>query len=130
MPRPKLSPLSSLLPIKGAATRPEPLQPASDHESKQARELSSMQESMPARSEEVRSYASDNANKHEQERLPASNRTRMPAKGHKDGPRSAVSFRMTEGLQERLRLYAFETRRSKQDILDDALHEYLLREGH
>jgi hypothetical protein len=53
---------------------------------------------------------------------------------YKDGPRSAVSFRMTEILQKRLREYAHRARqagdrRTKQDILDQAVHEFLLRAG-
>ncbi len=91
MSRPKLSPLSSLLPSKGEATRPEvvatPLHQASNIADK------------------VRPVS------------------------YKEGPRSAVSFRMTESLQERLREYAFRSRRRKQDVLDDALHEFLDRAG-
>jgi hypothetical protein len=45
------------------------------------------------------------------------------------GPRSAVSFRMTERLQERLREFAHRSRRTKQDIMDQAVHEFLLRAG-
>lgn len=109
MPRPKLSSLSSLMPAKGEATRPElvarALEPTAAPESVQV---------------------AVQANEHD--RKQASKQPSML--GHKDGSRSAVSFRMTEGLQERLRLYAFQERRSKQDILDDALHEYLARAGH
>lgn len=128
MPRPKLSPLSSLLPAKGAATRPEPVSRAGEHANVKA----SLRESLSASDDEVRANASEQSSEHEskQATVPASKRTSLLVTGHKDGSRSAVSFRMTEGLQERLRLYAFETRRSKQDVLDDALHEYLLREGH
>ena len=49
---------------------------------------------------------------------------------YQDGPRSAVSFRMTERLQDRLREYAHRARRKKQDILDQAVHEFLRREGY
>ncbi len=49
---------------------------------------------------------------------------------YQDGPRSAVSFRMTEKLQDRLREYAHQNRRKKQDVLDQAIHEFLRREGH
>lgn len=102
MSRPKLSPLSSLLPQKGAATRPEPIGQASVPALMQASKQESVKES------ELGGKQAGN---------------------HKEGARSAVSFRMTEGLQERLRVYAFETRRSKQDVLDDALHEYLTKLG-
>ena len=114
MPRPKLSSLSSLMPAKGEATRPEPVA--------RAPEPLSGPDTMQAITQ---------AGEHD--RIQASKQSGAPASqplGHKDGPRSAVSFRMTEGLQERLRLYAFENRRSKQDILDEALHEYLGRAGH
>jgi len=47
-----------------------------------------------------------------------------------DGPRSSVSFRMTERLKDRLREYAHRTRRQKQDVLDQAVHEFLRREGY
>lgn len=122
MPRPKLSSLSSLLPAKGEATRPETIA--------QATEATLSAVSMQA-SEQSRRQAGEHDDMHTTQ--PASKRaaaTEGSPQGHKDGPRSAVSFRMTEGLQERLRLYAFETRRSKQDILDDALHEYLVQTGH
>ncbi len=91
-----------------------------------------MQESIPGRSDGSFAYTSERASEHESKQAEVSSRkqTSNLVVGHKDGPRSAVSFRMTEGLQERLRLYAFETRRSKQDILDDALHEFLLRAGY
>lgn len=49
---------------------------------------------------------------------------------YQDGPRSSVSFRMTERLKERLREYAHRTRRQKQDVLDQAVHEFLRREGY
>lgn len=113
MPRPKLSSLSSLMPAKGEASRPEPIARAPEPPA----EPEIMQDGMQA-GEHDRIQASK----------PPSTQTSQLA-GHKDGSRSAVSFRMTESLQERLRLYAFETRRSKQDILDDALHEYLVRVG-
>lgn len=47
-----------------------------------------------------------------------------------DGPRSSVSFRMTERLKDRLRDYAHFSRRQKQDIMDQAVHEFLRREGY
>lgn len=110
MPRPKLSSLSSLMPAKGEAMRPESVARVS--------EAATGPEAMQAVVQAT-----------EHDRMHASKQSSSPV-GHKDGSRSAVSFRMTEGLQERLRLYAFETRRSKQDVLDDALHEYLARAGH
>ncbi len=114
MPRPKLSSLSSLLPAKGEATRPEtvarPMEPLDDPDTRHAITQAVEHDGMQA-SKKLSARAS----------LPIS---------HKEGSRSAVSFRMTEGLQERLRLYAFETRRSKQEVLDDALHEYLVRAGY
>lgn len=128
MSRPKLSSLSSLLPAKGAATRPEVVFRASEHESKQeditAQPQKPGQLSIEHASKSASMIASQTSS------VVAADRGDVVGKGHKDGSRSAVSFRMTENLQERLRLYAFETRRSKQDVLDDALHEYLLREGH
>jgi len=110
MPRPKLSSLSSLMPAKGEATRPEP--------------VARMPKAAPG-TETIQAVVQAD----EHDRVQASKQA-SKSLGHKDGPRSAVSFRMTEGLQERLRLYAFQERRSKQDILDDALHEYLVRAGH
>lgn len=119
MPRPKLSSLSSLLPAKGTATRPEIVAQANEHESNQADIVTQNNVTSNLASKPASMLSS---------KIPAEQSDL--GKGHKDGSRSAVSFRMTEGLQERLRLYAFKTRRSKQDVLDDALHEYLLREGH
>ncbi len=128
MSRPKLSPLSSLLPPKGKATRPEPNALKSKQESEQARERSEEQEDM-----HTREQAGERAYRHVRGR--ESERASVPAVGaaenaYKEGPRSAVSFRMTENLQERLREYAFRARRKKQDILDDAVHEFLKREGY
>ena len=95
MSRPKLSSLSSLLPPKGEATRPETV--AVPEAAMQARE----QDSKLARTD----------------------------RGYREGARSAVSFRMTERLQERLRDYAYRSRRTKQEILDEALHRFLQGEG-
>jgi hypothetical protein len=36
---------------------------------------------------------------------------------------------MTVSLQERLREYAHQERRPKQEVLEQALHEFLLRSG-
>ena len=47
-----------------------------------------------------------------------------------DGPRSSVSFRMTERLKDRLRDYAHFSRRQKQDVMDQAVHEFLKKEGY
>ena len=114
MPRPKLSSLSSLMPAKGEATRPEP--------------VARVTEPLPG-AETMQAVAQ--ASEHDRVQASKQSSARVSHSiGHKDGSRSAVSFRMTEGLQERLRLYAFETRRSKQDILDDALHDYLVRAGY
>ena len=41
-----------------------------------------------------------------------------------------MSFRMTEHLQDRLREYAHQSRRKKQDILDEAVHEFLMDKGY
>ena len=44
-------------------------------------------------------------------------------------PRSAVTTRLTLRTQERLRLLAFKSRRTKQAILDEALEVYLTSKG-
>ena len=112
MSRPKLTALSELMPPKGAAVRPEPIvelarKQDSEHSSKQADEQTMLQSSAV----EPRRSGSDHPSEYQ------------------DGPRSAVSFRMTERLQDRLREYAHQARRKKQDILDQAVHEFLHREG-
>lgn len=118
MSRPKLTSLSELLPSKGSATRPETIaspdliSAASDKESKQASNLANSQRREFARTQP-----------REQTRF-------SEADDYQTGPRSAVSFRMTERLQERLREYAHQTRRKKQDVLDEALHLFLKREGY
>jgi hypothetical protein len=113
MSRPKLTALADLMPPKGTATRPEPVSElagkhASEHPSKQATEQATIQPSP-----QLREHASSD---HPSE--------------YQDGPRSAVSFRMTERLQDRLREYAHQARRKKQDVLDQAVHEFLRREGY
>jgi hypothetical protein len=113
MSRPKLTALSDLMPPKGAATRPEPMvmfagKQDSELSSKQANEQIKLQVS----ADDPRRAGPDHP------------------LDYQDGPRSAVSFRMTERLQDRLREYAHRARRKKQDILDQAVHEFLHREGY
>ncbi len=117
MSRPKLTALADLMPPKGTATRLEPVavlpgeqahEFAGEHSSKQADEHAIKQSNVNVREQAVSDQASE----------------------YRDGPRSAVSFRMTERLQDRLREYAHQVRRTKQDILDQAVHEFLRREGY
>lgn len=112
MSRPKLSPLSSLLPAKGAATRPEAV-------SSPASEQGDMQEGLQASEQ-----ASNQSTSH------GRSRPETEVDEYKTGSRSAVSFRMTERLQDRLRDFAHVSRRKKQDVLDQAVHEFLKREGY
>ena len=44
-------------------------------------------------------------------------------------PRTTVSTRLTLAMQERLRRYAFHTRKAKQDIFDEALEAHLKAKG-
>ena len=44
-------------------------------------------------------------------------------------PRTTVSTRLTVALQERLRRYAFHSRKAKQDIFDEALEAHLKAKG-
>ena len=44
-------------------------------------------------------------------------------------PRSAVTTRLTLRTQERLRLLAFKSRRTKQALVDEALEAYLASKG-
>ena len=97
MPRHKLSTLSTIMPPKGEAVRPEP----GEHSSKQATKPASLRSSKQASAQP----------------------------DYQEGPRIAVSFRMTVALQERLREYSHQERRAKQDVLEQALHEFLLRSG-
>lgn len=146
MSRPKLRPLSDLLPSKGAASRPEVVSHPTiqdvrtshldtEQASSQPNILAKLEESKHApllQSEQAREHASINAS------LQARDHASMQgpdiaaddAIEFRVGPRSAVSFRMTEGLQNRLREYAHKTRRTKQDILDEALHEHLRQHGY
>jgi hypothetical protein len=155
MSRPKLTPLSDLLPQKGEATRPEA---AADPISKKASEQASDQAREPVR-EQAGAHGTmseqdsnpTNMRAGEQESMQAveqalvgrgiptsvqaSRSTSKRASFHgpseyRDGPRSAVSFRMTERLQDRLREYAHQSRRKKQDILDEAVHEFLMDKGY
>ena len=161
MSRPKLTPLSDLLPQKGEATRPEP---AADPIGKKASEQATNHAREPFR-EEAGAYgtklesstsivqegdrtskrASEQTNMQAGEQvsvgrgIPTSVQASRPAGKqaslhdpleYRDGPRSAVSFRMTERLQDRLREYAHQSRRKKQDILDEAVHEFLKDKGY
>ena len=124
MSRPKLTSLSDLMPSKGEATRPETIvEHAQEKESKQTSKHESkhgsVHEGIRARPL-AREQASESALEHIRLGDPSE---------YRDGPRSAVSFRMTERLQDRLREYAHKARRKKQDILDQAVHELLQREG-
>jgi hypothetical protein len=157
MSRPKLTPLSDLLPQKGEATRPElvsdPLsKEASEQARNQASERADAHGTKPGSwnsSEQdsnrtfVRASEQENMQVNEQASLgqglpttvqgsrPRSKRASLhdPSE-YRDGPRSAVSFRMTEHLQDRLREYAHQSRRKKQDILDEAVHEFLMDKGY
>ncbi len=44
-------------------------------------------------------------------------------------PRTTVSTRLTVAMQERLRRYAFHSRKAKQDIFDEALEAHLKAKG-
>jgi hypothetical protein len=44
-------------------------------------------------------------------------------------PRTTVSTRLTLAMQERLRRYAFHSRKAKQDIIDEALEAHLKAKG-
>ena len=44
-------------------------------------------------------------------------------------PRVTVSTRLTLAMQERLRRYAFHSRKAKQDIFDEALEAHLKAKG-
>lgn len=129
MAKPKLTSLSDLMPKKGSASQPEPV---SERASNQVLKEGSKHDI---------SGLGDPKNRLSVKQ--ASEHASMQARGlvsepadpdvtaeYQDGPRSAVSFRMTERLQDRLREYAHQTRRKKQDVLDQALHEFLRREGH
>ena len=155
MAKPKLTSLSALMPKKGEATQPEVVvlytsKQASEH----AEEHASEQASSGA-IEQARILAADHegdirvadtdavarqpaqpvvGEASKQESIPAREQAREQVEPDgsaefQDGPRSAVSFRMTERLQDRLREYAHKSRRKKQDVLDQAVHEFLRREG-
>lgn len=173
--RPKLTPLSALMPQKGSAARPEQV---IERARESARELSGKLASnqsdglvesgstfaanlAPITAESASERAGEQVSKLESEAAredvserpgfptsePASSRTNKQAgklasqslakfkdlddlAEYVDGPRSSVSFRMTDRLKDRLRDYAHFSRRQKQDIMDQAVHEFLRREGY
>ena len=160
MSRPKLTPLSDLLPQKGEATRPElvadPISKEREQASNQARELVSEQADAHGTKPGSWNSSEQDSNRtimraSEQENMQANEQallgrgittsvqgSRQSSKRasmhdpseYREGPRSAVSFRMTEHLQDRLREYAHQSRRKKQDILDEAVHEFLMDKGY
>ena len=173
--RPKLTPLSALMPQKGSAAQPEQ---ATERARESARELSGehvrnqsegLVESGSTFAANLASTSDDSASRRASELAskleseparenvlerpsfptsePASLRTDKQAgkpasqsmtklkdlddlAEYVDGPRSSVSFRMTDRLKDRLRDYAHFSRRQKQDIMDQAVHEFLRREGY
>lgn len=132
MSRPKLTSLSDLMPQKGEATRPEQvyehaIKQENKHGSSHASETARLHAALHAREEAV-SHANEFVVSGSNEPAPAGVNQDHPSR-YRDGARSAVSFRMTEQLQDRLREYAHHARRTKQDILDQAVHEFLLRDG-
>ena len=125
----KLTSLSDLMPKKGSASQPEPV---IEHASNQAsKRVSKHDASGPndALTHSLAEQAREQASMQDRRQL---NKPADPdaTAEYQDGPRSAVSFRMTERLQDRLREYAHQNRRKKQDVLDQAIHEFLRREGH
>jgi hypothetical protein len=153
MPRHERSSLISLIPQKGEATRPEPVaehaaeraieQPrepaivqATAHESSPAIMQESEQESIQA-NERASNQESSHASTPSDAPVFPSGRLRTPLQtdldspaAYQDGPRTSVSFRMTDRLRARLRLYAFDADQKKQDIIDQAVHEFLRRKGY
>lgn len=155
MAKPRLTSLSALMPKKGEATQPEVFvsyasKRASDHAGEHVSEQASsraIEQASILSAEETSDnrvadtdaverqpapLAMEKASK--QESIPVREQAREQADPDgsaefQDGPRSAVSFRMTERLQDRLREYAHKSRRKKQDVLDQAVHEFLRREG-
>jgi len=127
--KPKLTSLSDLMPKKGSASQPEPV---SEHASNQVLKKASTHDISGLGDPKSRlsvEQASELASMQDRGLLTKPADPDATAE-YQDGPRSAVSFRMTERLQDRLREYAHQTRRKKQDVLDQALHEFLRREGH
>jgi len=125
----KLTSLSDLMPKKGSASQPEPV---IEHASNQASKKASKHE-ISGPGDATTHFSVEQAREHAsmQDRGLLNKPADPDATAeYQDGPRSAVSFRMTERLQDRLREYAHQTRRKKQDVLDQALHEFLRREGH
>ena len=173
--RPKLTPLSALMPQKGSAARPEQLiervresarELSGERASNQSEELVEFGGTFAANLEPINAESGSERAREQVSKLeseaaredvserdsfptsePASSRTNKQAgkpasqsvnkvKGlddlaeYVDGPRSSVSFRMTDRLKDRLRDYAHFSRRQKQDIMDQAVHEFLRREGY
>jgi hypothetical protein len=157
--RPKLTPLSALMPRKGSAARPEQFiertreqarELSSEHATNEAQAVAVANEVLaetvrlinsPFASEPAREAVSGSAKELSRERsdervnnpaLLSTSQTSDPddPAEYMDGPRSSVSFRMTERLKDRLRDYAHFSRRQKQDIMDQAVHEFLRREGY
>lgn len=60
---------------------------------------------------------------------PASGSPPAPAVGPPVEPRTTVSTRLTVAMQERLRRFAFDARKTKQDIIDEALDAHLKAHG-
>jgi hypothetical protein len=52
-----------------------------------------------------------------------------PDPGPATEPRTTVSTRLTVAMQERMRRYAFHSRKAKQDIFDEALEAHLKAKG-
>ena len=128
MAKARMRSLSDLMPAKGSATQPEPtIEQTREHSSKLASNLASSQQILLTREQDSlsaeASYGEGAASKQARVQNPDA------SSEYRDGPRSAVSFRMTARLQDRLREYAHQTRRTKQEVLDDAVHEFLRREG-
>jgi hypothetical protein len=124
--RPKLTPLSALMPQKGTATRPEYV---SERASEQADDRVSDQAFGELTGKLTGEWHSERESGRASERASKAPDLEDPAE-YIDGPRSSVSFRMTERLKDRLREYAHFSRRQKQDIMDQAVHEFLKRQGY
>lgn len=129
MAKPKLTSLSDLMPKKGSASQPEPV---IEHASNQVAQRTT-KHAIVGLGDPTTRLSFEQAREHasmQDRRLLNKPADPDATAEYQDGPRSAVSFRMTERLQDRLREYAHQTRRKKQDVLDQALHEFLRREGH
>jgi hypothetical protein len=64
------------------------------------------------------------------EAAPAAPPSTQPVTAPTEEPRTTVSTRLTLSVQERLRRYAFETRRDKQGVVEEALDVFLKSKGH